>query len=206
MIQIMVKTHRRHQSGRHARSDGSQERSGGPSTRTGEKERQFGWASSQSEVLCACGRRQVDAEHRSRQVSLILPADLGPLRPHSRERLLGWDRADEPFRLPKDPVEMESAVRRWLFGDKAPTAAHASVASPMKPAASASARGIPIINLPDPSTDSLASDVSNLRIATPRENTSPLARVHQISDIPLLAAVKTAPGAPAPGPKFDHPK
>ncbi|ORX38558.1 hypothetical protein BD324DRAFT_577947 [Kockovaella imperatae] len=81
--------------------------------------------------------------------------------------------------LPKDPLEMESALRQWIFGDRSPSKDHASIATPMK--SSSDARKAQPVNM-----DNVNQSLSHLTVGSPPAKT-------------------TAPGPPAPGPKFDHP-
>jgi len=83
-------------------------------------------------------------------------------------------------RLPKDRDEMEKAVRKWIFGDKAPQPNGGSTRG------SASGPSPPSPNPP-------VAAPSGQRNAG--STTAP----------PPPPAIDTAPGPPVPGPKFDHP-
>jgi len=67
--------------------------------------------------------------------------------------------------LPKDREEMEQTVRTWIFGNAAPNKTRAK----REPAVQSSATTQPQA-VPTPATaDSVASSVSNMSIASPRE-------------------------------------
>ncbi|WVQ81911.1 hypothetical protein IAT38_004038 [Cryptococcus sp. DSM 104549] len=95
--------------------------------------------------------------------------------------------------LPKDPLEMETTVRKWIFGDKNPldyaegATRVRSPGSPTKPAAAGAAAGA-----------ATAAPVANASSgASLAESTT--------STISTPPSSATAPGPPADGPKFDHP-
>ncbi|KAK1927070.1 hypothetical protein DB88DRAFT_476587 [Papiliotrema laurentii] len=102
--------------------------------------------------------------------------------------------------LPKDRDEMERRVSEWIFGDKSPTKPaqneppvefYDEPDEPTQPTrsreASEPALYTPVEPQPIPgSTASVNSSMSNLSIVSP-------------------PAATTAPGPPAPGPKFSHP-
>ena len=63
---------------------------------------------------------------------------------------------------------MENALRQWIFGDKSPSKAHASIGTPLKSASGPGSQPIPT-DTAALSVNSVASSVSNMSIGSPRE-------------------------------------
>ncbi|EIW67303.1 hypothetical protein TREMEDRAFT_40458 [Tremella mesenterica DSM 1558] len=83
--------------------------------------------------------------------------------------------------LPKDPIEMEEAVRKWIFGDHSPTLQGTPSRSPTTSTRSGATQATPV---PVPPVGPALATSSGV-VSPP--------------------ASSTAPGPPKSGPKYDHP-
>jgi hypothetical protein len=130
------------------------------------------------------------------------------------------------IRLPKDPQEMEDVVRKWIFGDKSssgsegassrkptvtsnevhtqgPAPTHVPAAGPAPTQTRIGAESPS--QAPPFSATSIGGSTSATSTGSVPEPRMSLSLVVAQVDLTLAAAVVTAPGPPAPGPKLAHP-